>query len=61
MPQEPQQRGYHSRNHDARGEREVEIESIASDMNVARQPAKRDAHEPMPSEAGKNAKNANDD
>ena len=30
-------------------------------MNVARQPAERDAREPMPCEAGKNAKNANDD
>ena len=30
-------------------------------MNVAGQPAERDAREPMPSEAGKNAKGANDD
>jgi hypothetical protein len=36
-PQEPQQRGYHDRNHDARNAREVEIESVADDMNVARQ------------------------
>jgi hypothetical protein len=30
-------------------------------MNVAGQPAEWDAREPMPSEAGKNAKGANDD
>ena len=60
-PQEPQQRGYHSRNHDARDDREVEIESIVNDMNVAWQPAERDAREPMPSEADKNAKDANND
>lgn len=60
-PQEPQQRGYHSRNDDARDDREVEIESMVNDMNVAWQPAERNAREPMPSEADKNAKNANTD
>jgi hypothetical protein len=59
-PQEPQQRGCHDRNHDARNDREVEVESIPNDMNVARQPTERNAREPVPSEAGKNAQSAND-
>jgi hypothetical protein len=60
-PQEPQQRGYHDRNYDASDDREVEIESVADDMNVARQPAERDARKPVPSEAGKNAQYAKND
>ncbi|WP_425199425.1 hypothetical protein [Paraburkholderia tuberum] len=60
-PQEPQQHGYHNRNHDARDDREVKVESTADDMDVAGQSAERDAREPVPSEAGKNAQCANND
>jgi hypothetical protein len=60
-PQEPQQRGYHDRNHDARDDRDLEVESAADDMNVGRQPAERDAREPVPSEAGKKAQYAKND
>jgi hypothetical protein len=60
-PQEPQQREYHDRNHDARDDREVKVESVPDYMDVARQPAEREAREPAPTEAGKDAQHANND